>query len=388
MDLLDELTEIKTKTASETVAAEADNMFVPNGRYVMWIAFDNEKYMDVFKERLDYIMLANPIAWNICSVSIRSNEDTKEQMANIYGSFSISFKNPDDNAVMMTFDFDALDASAVYHLIERIRMAAKKVVTKDEHKLFMSDQYELNYMVKSININITNKSKKEISIVSDRLYNRSFSYLDPCKLLVRDYYERTGRQYNEYTEERMRADINYLKEWNGYRDVIMKHTRREKRVLKYTFDVFDPFYHCGVKFTLSGKELHELYLKFGFFSNVLTNFINFSHEKDIAKLFDFASPSIPIHEVANTYVVEGFEPNAIIFRLSRGGRRNDLVDFEYYDFTEAQVELLQKYCEHRQKRTITGQSKLAQDDFNFLENYINTFEIEKYHKAEDRRWIY
>ena len=60
MDLLDELTEIKSKTASETVAAEADNVFVPNGRYVMWIAFDNEKYMDVFKERLDYIMLANP----------------------------------------------------------------------------------------------------------------------------------------------------------------------------------------------------------------------------------------------------------------------------------------------------------------------------------------
>ena len=143
--------------------------------------------------------------------------------------------------------------------------------------VFMPEQYELNYIVKSININIANKSEKENSIVFDRLYNRSFSYLDPCKLLVRDYYERTGRQYNEYTEERMRADINYLKEWNGYRDMIMKHTRREKGVLKYTFDVFDPFYHCGVKFTLSGKELHELYLKFGFFSNVLTDFINFSH---------------------------------------------------------------------------------------------------------------
>ena len=93
----------------------------------------------------------------------------------------------------------------------------------------------------------------------------------------------------------------------------------------------------------------------------------------------------PIQGVANTYVVEGFNPNAIIFKLSRGGRRNDLVDFENYDFTEAQVELLQKYCEHRQKRTITGQSKLAQDDFSFLENYINKIEIEKYHKLEDRR---
>lgn len=388
MDLLDELTEIKTKTASETVAAEADNMFVPNGRYVMWIAFDNEKYMDVFKERLDYIMLSNPLVGNMCSVSIHSNEDTKEQMTNVYGSFSIPFKDPESNSVMMIFDFDALDASAVYHLIERIRMAVKKVVMKDEHRLFMPEQYELNYIVKSININIANKGEKENSIVFDRLYNRSFSYLDPCKLLVRDYYERTGRQYNEYTEERMRADINYLKEWNGYRDMIMKHTRREKGVLKYTFDVFDPFYHCGVKFILSGKDLHELYLKFGFFSNVLTNFINFSHEKDIAKLFDFASSSIPIQEVANTYVVEGFNPNAIIFRLRRGGRRDDLVDFEDYDFTEAQVELLQKYCEHRQKRTITGQSRLAQDDFNFLENYINTIEIEKYHKPEERRWIY
>jgi len=78
MDLLDELTEIKSKTASETVAAEADNMFVPNGRYVMWIALDNEKYMDVFKERLDYIMLANPLAGNMSSVSIHMNEDTKE----------------------------------------------------------------------------------------------------------------------------------------------------------------------------------------------------------------------------------------------------------------------------------------------------------------------
>ena len=388
MDLLDELTEIKTKTASETVAAEADNMFVPNGRYVMWIDFDNEKYMDVFKDRLDYIMLANPLVGNMCSVSIHSNEDTKEQMANIYGSFYIPFKDPESNDVMMIFDFDALDASAVYHLIERIRMAAKKVVTKDEHRLFMPDQYELNYMVKSIKINIANKSEKENSIVFDCHKNRGFSYLDACKLLVKDYYERTGRQYNEYTEERMRADINYLKEWNGYRDMIMKHTRREKGVLKYTFDVFDPFYHCGVKFTLSGKDLHELYLKFGFFSNVLTDFINFSHEKDIAKLFDFASSSIPIQGVANTYVVEGFNPNAIIFRLSRGGRRNDLVDFEDYDFTEAQVELLQKYCEHRQKRTITGQSRLAQDDFSFLENYINKIEIERYHKPEDRRWIY
>ena len=101
----------------------------------------------------------------------------------------------------------------------------------------------------------------------------------------------------------------------------------------------------------------------------MTDFINFTHEQDIAKLFDFASSSIPVQEVANTYVVEGFNPNAIIFRLSRGGRRNDLVDFEDYDFTEAQVELLQKYCEHRQKRTITGQSRLAQDDFSFLENY-------------------
>lgn len=388
MELLDELTEIKSKTASETVAAEADNMFVPNGRYVMWIAFDNEKYMDVFKERLDYIMLANPLSGNMSSVSIHLNEDTKDQMANVYGSFSIPFKNPEFNAVMMLFDFDALDASAVYHLIERIRMAAKKVVMKDEHRLFMPDQYELNYMVKSININITNKSEKENSIVFDCHKNRGFSYLDACKLLVKDYHERTGRQYNEYTEERMRADINYLKEWNGYRDMIMTHTRREKGVLKYTFDVFDPFYHCGVKFTLSGKDLHELYLKFGFFSNVLTDFINFSHEKDIAKLFDFASPSISIQRVANTYVVEGFNPNAIIFKLSRGGRRDDLVDFEYYDFTEAQVELLQKYCEHRQKRTITGQSRLAQDDFSFLENYINTIEIEKYHKPEGRRWIY
>ena len=389
MDLLDELTEIKSKTASETVAAETDNVFVPNGRYVMWIAFDNEKYMDVFKERLDYIILANPLTENMSSVSIHSNEDTKEQITNVYGSFSIPFKNPDENAVMMTFDFDALDTSAVYHLIERIRMAAKKVVTKDEQRLFMPEQYEPNYIVKSININIANKSEEENCIVFDHLYNRSFSYLDPCKLLVRDYYERTGRQYNEYTEERMRADINYLKEWNGYRDVIMKHTRREKGVLKYTFDVFDPFYHCGVKFTLSGKDLHELYLKFGFFSNVLTNFINFSHEKDIAKLFDFASSSIAIQGVANNaYFVESFNPNAIIFKLSRGGRRNDLVDFEDYDFTEAQVELLQKYCEHRQKRTITGQSRLAQDDFNFLENYINTIEIEKYYKPEDRRWIY
>ena len=388
MDLLDELTEIKSKTASETVAAEADNVFVPNGRYVMWIAFDNEKYMDVFKERLDYIMLANPLAGNMSSVFIHMNGDAEEHMETVYGSYSIPFKNPETNVVMMTFDFDALDASAVYHLIERIRMAAKKVVMKDEYILFMSEQHEPNYMVRSININITNKSEEENCIVFDCLYNRSFSYLDPCKLLVRDYYERTGRQYNEYTEERMRADINYLKEWNGYRDMIMKHTRREKGVLKYTFDVFDPFYHCGVKFTLSGKELHELYLKFGFFSNVLTNFINFSHEKDIAKLFDFAAPSISIQGVANTYVVEGFNPNAIIFRLSRGGRRDDLVDFEDYDFTEAQVELLQKYCEHRQKRTITGQSKLAQDDFNFLENYINTIEIEKYHKPEDGRWIY
>lgn len=388
MDLLDELTEIKSKTASETVAAEADNMFVPNGRYVMWVALDNEKYMDVFKERLDYIMLSNPLAGNMSSVSIHLNENTKEQMVNVYGSFSIPFKNPEFNAVMMIFDFDALDASAVYHLIERIRMAAKKAVMKDDHGLFMPEQYEPNYIVKSININIANKGEEENSIVFDRHNSRSFSYLDTCKLLVKDYYERIGRQYNEYTEERMRADINYLKEWDGYRDMIMKHTRREKGVLKYTFDVFDPFYHCGVKFTLSGKDLHELYLKFGFFSNVLTNFINFSHEKDIAKLFDFASSSIPIQGVANTYVVEGFNPNAIIFKLSRGGRRDDLVDFEDYDFTEAQVELLQKYCEHRQKRTINGQLRLAQDDFSFLENYINTIELEKYHKTEDRRWIY
>ena len=212
MDLLDELTEIKSKTASETVAAEADNMFVPDGRYVMWITFDNEKYMDVFKERLNYIMLANPLAGNMCSVSIHSNEDAEEHMETVYGSFSIPFKNPESNDVMMTFDFDALDASAVYHLIERIRMAAKKVVTKDENRLFMPDQYELNYMVKSININIANKSEKENSIVFDCNKNRGFSYLDSCKLLVKDYYERTGRQYNEYTEKRMCADINYLKE--------------------------------------------------------------------------------------------------------------------------------------------------------------------------------
>lgn len=388
MDLLDELTEIKSKTASETVAAEADNMFVPDGRYVMWITFDNEKYMDVFKERLDYIMLANPLAGNMSSVSIHMNGDAEEHMETVYGSYSIPFKNPETNVVMMTFDFDALDASAVYHLIERIRMAAKKVVMKDEYRLFMSEQHEPNYMVRSININITNKSEEENCIVFDCLYNRSFSYLDTCKLLVKDYYKRIGRQYDEYTEDRMRADINYLKERNGYRDVIMKHTRREKGVLKYTFDVFDPFYHCGVKFTLSGKDLHELYLKFGFFSNILTDFINFSHEKDIAKLFDFASPSIPIHGVTNTYVVEGFNPNAIIFRLRKGGRRDDLVDFKDYDFTEAQVEFLQKYCEHRQKRTISGQSRLAQDDFSFLENYINKIEIEKYYKPEYRRWIY
>ena len=37
MDLLDELTDIKSKTASETVAVEADNMFVPNGRYMIRI---------------------------------------------------------------------------------------------------------------------------------------------------------------------------------------------------------------------------------------------------------------------------------------------------------------------------------------------------------------
>ena len=155
MDLLDELTEIKSKTASETVAAEADNMFVPDGRYVMWITFDNEKYMDVFKERLDYIMLANPLAGNMSSVSIHMNGDAEEHMETVYGSYSIPFKNPETNVVMMTFDFDALDASAVYHLIERIRMAAKKVVMKDEYILFMSEQHEPNYMVRSININIT-----------------------------------------------------------------------------------------------------------------------------------------------------------------------------------------------------------------------------------------
>ena len=370
MDILDELECISTKTASEKVVEESSNMTIPVGRYVLWTTLRSRGDVGEYRDRVDYIFSASPFVGSYTCIKI---EDDSEEMIE-YAGFSIPATPL--LTVMVMFDYNAINAGAVYHLIEKLRQAGIIDQQRDPHMIYIPEQYTYNYMFRSMSLSITG-SEKAIDVCD----GTTFKYLDACKMMVDDYYRQRNMAYDD-CDLRIKFDVDYLKMWdNSYKPLYQQHAKYVDGKIHYEFGVDDPFYNANVKFCLVGRDLHELYVRFGIFTNMLTNFIYFAHQEEMAYTLD---PSATPVYVPQRYTVTGFNPQALIFKLSRGGRMNSLVDFGTYDFDAAIVDLLQKYTLHKQNyQSGTPRDSLAAADMQFLSDYINNIDIDNFKRKDD-----